>query len=106
MDRISALGLVPLYDVDVHGARNLKLILMEAYKITTIFITPTSLTAFRERLIEHAGEGEHIERRMETARHEISESHNYDFRITDDNIERAVVDVERIVQIRREMEGN
>lgn len=84
-----------LLDLDVKGALHLKML----YPCTTtIFLLPPSMEALRERLIKrHRESADRIEARLNAAMIEIAEAEKFDYRIVNDNLEKAVSEVEKII---------
>ena len=75
-------------EIDVQGARQVRETLPEA---TRIFIEPPSFEALVERLTERGADSpEQIERRLAAAREELAAREEFDHRICNDDLERAV----------------
>ncbi|MDD4702455.1 MAG: guanylate kinase [Desulfovibrio sp.] len=76
-----------IFDIDVQGAAQLKLSLVEA---VFIFILPPSMAELERRLRSRALDDEAtIERRMTNARQEMRESHWYDALVVNDDLDTA-----------------
>jgi guanylate kinase len=75
-------------EIDVQGARQVSETLPEAKRI---FIEPPSFEALVERLTERGSDSpEQIERRLAAAREELAAREEFDHRIVNDDLERAV----------------
>jgi guanylate kinase len=96
IDRISRIGRIPLFDVDVQGARNLKQKLSDA---VYIFIIPPSYDILRERLSKRNTETEEqIGIRMQNAVDELKEFVHYDYIVVNDNVGKACGDIKAIIR--------
>lgn len=78
-------GQVVIMDVDVQGARHFK---KEFPHALTIFLSPPSLDALRQRILSR-GSVSNIEVRLETAAKELAEAKNFDHHIVNDQFEPA-----------------
>jgi guanylate kinase len=75
-------------EIDVQGARQVRETLPEAMRI---FIEPPSFEALVERLTERGSDSpEQIERRLAAAREELDARDEFDHRIVNDDLDRAV----------------
>ena len=84
-----------IFDLDVKGALSVKAGFPAAL---TIFILPPSLAALRERLVKRSTEPpELIERRLRRVDLEMQYAERFDHRVVNDDLERAVDEVESIV---------
>ena len=84
-----------LLDLDIQGARQIKKRFPDS---TSIFITPPSLQALRERLEKRSShDGTNIDLRMTEAVEEIRECRNFDFLIVNDDLRQAVREVEAVI---------
>ena len=96
VNRNLEMGLDVLLDIDWQGARQIKKNFPEC---CTIFILPPSLQALRTRLSRRAQDSEEvIDRRMKTARVELSHGDEFDFLIIIDNFDQALTDLQSIVR--------
>jgi guanylate kinase len=87
VDRIRKSGKIPLFDVDIQGAKNLRASLEGG---VYIFIIPPSTDILRERLIGRKTESDdQLSIRLANARHEISEYSIFDYVIVNYDIEDA-----------------
>jgi len=73
--------------IDTQGAMELK---KSGYPAVYIFVRPPSLAELRARLFKRKTEHvDHIEERLDWARHELDMAVHYDYQITNDNLHRA-----------------
>ncbi len=84
-----------LFDVDTKGALQLR----QLHPHTTlIFIQPPSLEVLKERLKARGTEdAADLERRLDRFRLEMAEKDKFDYVIINDNVERAVSELKRII---------
>jgi len=88
-------GMDVLLDLDIQGARQIKKRFPDS---TSIFITPPSLQALRERLEKRSShDGTNIDLRMTEAVEEIRECRNFDFLIVNDDLRQAVREVQAVI---------
>jgi len=86
-----------LFPIDVHGALNLKKQYPE--RALLIFIEPPSVETLRARLVGRESESsEAMKTRLENARHEMSFAKHFDYRIVNDELERAFAELKAIVE--------
>ena len=84
-----------ILELDTIGALNVKKIMPNA---TLIFIMPPSFEELEARLRgRHTETEDAIQKRLSSTKLEIQNSQNYDFRIVNDSIDRAVKELERIM---------
>ncbi len=86
-----------VFDVDVHGAMNIK----KAYgdKALSIFIMPPSIEELRRRLVHRATDApEVIEQRIGRAEYEISYADKFDITVVNDDLEKAKQDALAIIK--------
>jgi len=96
VDRIRRTGKIPVFDVDVQGARTLKKKLPDA---VFVFIIPPSLTVLYERLRARDTESEsQIEIRIRNALRELSEYGMYDYIVVNDRLEEALSSINAILK--------
>jgi guanylate kinase len=99
LDRARAEGKDLLLDIDVQGARQLKLRLPEA---VTIFVLPPSRDILEQRLRARSQDSEAvIQRRLEGAAEEVRNYKQYDYLLINREIESSVERLESIVQAER-----
>jgi len=85
-----------LFDIDVNGALTIK----RKYQndATLIFIQPPGLKLLRERLLKRNTEDETtVTKRLERASMELEKGKSFDYRVVNDDLERAVREVDEIV---------
>jgi guanylate kinase len=82
-------------EIDLQGARQVRETLPEAVRI---FIEPPSFEALEERLRRWAADSpEQIERRLAAARAELEAAEEFDHRVVNDELERAVQELTDLV---------
>jgi guanylate kinase len=82
--------------IEVQGALKVKELIPDAL---FIFILPPSINTLKERLIGRGTEDiETINKRIETALNEIKVSDKYDYNIVNDELDMAVLELEKIIQ--------
>ncbi len=95
IDRILGEGRSCVLELETAGARRVKELLPEAL---TIFVAAPSgeelERRLRERATESAGE---IEERLELARRQTEEAGDFDFVVVNDDVDRAVADLEALL---------
>ena len=96
LERIWALGKVPVLDIDVKGAIHVQKQLGE--KSLSIFIMPPSIDALRERLLHRQTETpESIQIRIDKAEYEISFSNQFNAIVKNDILEKACNDTANLL---------
>ena len=96
LERIWALGKVPILDIDVKGAIHVE----DEYPINTlsIFIEPPSIEALKNRLISRGTEtSESLEARISKSAYELSFAQHFDKVVLNDNLEQACARAEEIL---------
>ena len=84
-----------ILELDTVGALNVKKIMPEA---TLIFILPPSLEELEARLRgRHTETEEAIQKRLASTKMEIENSKNYDYKVINDDIQRALKELESIM---------
>lgn len=87
-----------LFDVDVKGALSIKKKYPEA---VLIFIKPPSMDTLRERLSKRKTESaESLKKRLERVPMELEQEKFFDYSVVNDDVTRAVEEVERIVGLK------
>ena len=95
VDRIRNSGKVPLFDVDIQGAKNLRTTLERG---VYIFIIPPSAEILKKRLVGRQTESEEqLLVRLSSARKEISEYRIFDYVITNIEIDDAFQKLKAII---------
>ncbi len=99
VDRILGDKKIPLFDVDVQGALNLRTALTGA---VFIFILPPSMTELEKRLRDRKTESdEQVALRLANAKCEIRELGIFDYVVVNRDISESVRDVECIIRAER-----
>lgn len=89
-----------LFDIDVNGALNIKRMKPNAI---LIFIMPPSKEELIERLKSRKTESaEIIQKRLERLPYEYEQSKKFDYIVVNDNLEKAVREVEKIIGLANE----
>jgi guanylate kinase len=95
IDRIRSAGRVPLLDLETHGALVVR---DEVPGVVTVFVKAPTLEELERRLQERATEsGGEIEERLAVARHQLTLEHEFDHVVVNDQLDRAVGELEGIV---------
>ena len=90
-------GINVILVIEVVGAMNVKNMMGD--KCTLIFIMPPSMEELKNRLMNRGTDSkESIEGRLDIAKKEIGISDKYDFIIVNDNLDKAVNDLENIIK--------
>jgi guanylate kinase len=94
--RIRGAGLIPLLDLEPQGALEVKETVPGA---VTIFVEAPSFEENERRLRARATESEgEIEERLDLAREQLSQAGEFDYRIVNDDVDQALVELESIVR--------
>ena len=102
-EALIAAGQDVLLVIDVQGARQVRSAVRE---LLSIFVLPPSFGALEARLRRRSKDGEAaIERRLQTARQEVSAVVEYDYVIVNDDLERCVGDLAAIIRAERLRRG-
>lgn len=97
VDQGAAQGHSLLFDLDVQGADAMKRIYGSGAHV--IFIEPPSIDELERRLRGRATDAAHvIEERLKNARAELTRRHDFDFLVTNDEVDRAYLDLKRVVE--------
>lgn len=97
VERILAAGQVPVFEVEVKGALNLKK--MYGDRAELVFITTPSLEVIEKRLRDRGTESDEvIATRMERAAYEITLVDQFDHIVMNDNLEVAKQDILNLVR--------
>lgn len=95
-DRVRDIGRIPIFDIDVQGAKKLKVRLEGA---VFIFVIPPSIEVLKERLFVRGTDSEEETRiRLNNVKNELKEFDNYDYIIINDSIDDAVEDLKAILR--------
>lgn len=96
VDSLLAQGKDIILDLDYPGVQQLKKLAND--KIKTIFLMPPSLKILRERLVNRGTDSQEvIEKRMSMAEKRVNESRYYDYVVINDDLEKAVAEVQAII---------
>lgn len=102
VERLLAQGKSLILEIDIQGALNVKKVWPDA---VLIFIEPPSLEELERRLRGRGTEDEQsIELRLKNAKHEMTLADDYDARIVNDTVDRAVRELSDTIE-RYETEG-
>jgi guanylate kinase len=94
--RIQAVGKIPLLDLEPIGAREVKQSVPGA---VTIFVEAPSFEENERRLRARATESEgEIEERLDLAREQLDQADEFDYRLVNADVDRALVELEGIVK--------
>ncbi len=99
VDRIHCMGKIPIFDVDVQGARSLKACIEGG---VFIFVIPPSPLILQKRLRNRQTESEEALRvRIRNMAVELQEYRNFDYLIVNDDFDRAVADFKSVLRAER-----
>jgi guanylate kinase len=99
LEAAASLGRDLLLDIDVQGGLQVKRAAPEA---VLVFIRPPSLSVLLERLGKRAfEEGFDLRRRLETALKELEMAGSYDYNLVNEDLTRAVIQVQSILEAAR-----
>jgi guanylate kinase len=97
-------GTLVILDIDVQGARQIR---QQCPDAVTVFLQTSSLDTYEQRLRKRGTEDEAaIQRRLNTAKSELARVGEYDFRVTNDDLESAVSQMAAIVRRLFERDSN
>ena len=103
VDKNLAEGKDVILDLDYPGVQMMRAIAGD--RIKAIFIMPPSVEDLRDRLVKRGTDSmETIQRRMSMAEKRIAESKYYDYVVVNDDLEKAVSDVLKIINDERSKE--
>lgn len=89
IERINKVGQVPIVDIDVKGALNIKK--MYPHNSLSIFIQPPSVETLKERLLIRGTETPvTLQERIDRAAYEISMAPNFDAVVVNDDLSEAI----------------
>jgi guanylate kinase len=84
-----------ILDIDVQGGTEIKKLFPEAFML---YILPPSWEALEKRLLERGSEGpESLKVRLQNARKELKQLHEYEFIIINDDLETALEEFKAII---------
>ena len=94
--RIQTAGKIPLLDLEPMGALGVKRTVPGA---VTIFVEAPSFEENERRLRARATESEgEIEERLDLAREQLDQADEFDYKLVNDDVDRALVELEEIVK--------
>ncbi len=97
VERILNLGKNVIFDVDVVGGLNIKKYFGD--EALAVFVQPPSVEELRKRLTARSTESEEkIAVRIAKAEHEMTFAQQFDLIIVNDNLAKALVEIERVVR--------
>lgn len=100
IDTVLESGNDMILEIDVQGAFQIKRIM----DCVSVFVLPPSMEALEERIHKRKADScEKIELRLKNAQYEISRAGEFDYRIVNDFIDKAVLDLKRIIIDHRNM---
>jgi len=99
LDKWLSEGKTVLLDLDVVGSLNIKKIYGK--KAVTIFILPPSMEELKKRLEGRGTETEEVKAiRLKNALEEMTHKDEFDFRVVNDDLDRACKEIEAIIRTR------
>ncbi|NLI15162.1 MAG: guanylate kinase [candidate division Zixibacteria bacterium] len=92
-------GRVMLLDIDIRGGLSIKKAVPQS---VAIFILPPSFAELKKRLKKRETDSpEAQKRRLEEAWNELAKWNHYDYAVVNDNLEKAILEVEMIIEAER-----
>jgi guanylate kinase len=86
-------------DIDVQGARDIRLAYPDA---VAIFIVPSSLAELERRLLARGLDGEEsVRKRLINAAKEVQQAEDFQYVIVNDDLDRATLELQSVVRARR-----
>jgi guanylate kinase len=96
VERRLADGVSVVLEIEVQGARQVRAAMPESVQV---FIAPPAPRSLRERLVERGTDSaEQIDERLRTAELELAAQEEFQHVVTNDEVERAAAELERIVR--------
>ncbi|MCW9712798.1 guanylate kinase [Aliifodinibius salicampi] len=97
VDKLVESGYFPLLDIEVKGALNVQKIY--GSDAISIFIEPPSLEVLKNRLLNRGSETDaSIKRRLERAEMEIEYAEDFDYTVTNDDLDTAYAEIQAIIE--------
>ena len=96
VSRLAEDGKTVVFDIDVHGAMNIK----KKYgdNALTIFVRPPDLNVLRQRLMARKSESDDtLTKRLERAGYEMGFEHQFDYIVVNAGLETAVIETRGII---------
>ncbi len=88
-----------LLEIEVQGARQVRERLPDA---RLIFLLPPSMDVLKQRLVDRGTDSaQQIQRRLEVAESELQAICDFDYAVPNDDLERCVADLQRIIRAER-----
>lgn len=85
-----------LFDLDVQGCDSIKEIYGDKAKV--IFIEPPSVEELERRLLQRATDSDTvIQERLNNAKKELTRKDDYDFKVVNDEFDRAYIDLKNVI---------
>ena len=104
VEKTLAKGIDLILEIEVQGAKQVKEKMPEA---TSIFIMPPSLEELETRLRgRHTENEEAIQKRLHQVNREIEAGSHFDYKIVNDKIEQALVDMQKIFDSKRKINAD
>lgn len=96
IDETAKNGRIAIMDIDVQGAKKLR----EEYpQAVTVFLMPPSMDSLRQRFIKRGiTNQEDLDRRLETAKREMTQAEDFDHQIVNDDFEETYTEVRKIIE--------
>ncbi|MFT7617728.1 MAG: guanylate kinase [Planctomycetota bacterium] len=92
--RLVGLGRIVVLDIDVQGFLNLE----TSVESTNVFVAPPTFEVLEQRLRSRGSENEEsLERRLETARWELSQQDKYDHVVVNNDLQIAIQNINEIL---------
>ena len=96
VDGYRAKGIGVILDIDVQGAAQIRRLYPDS---VSIFLRTSSLQTYEARLRQRGTEKEEaIQRRLVAASRELAHAGTYDYQVVNDDLAKAVAEVERVVR--------
>lgn len=90
-------GELVIFDIDVQGHASIKT--RQADITTSVFITPPSFNALKERLINRGTDSqETIDKRLAMAEEELAHISEFDYVIVNDDLDKAITEIKAVAQ--------
>ena len=97
VERLTSQGMNVMFDVDVKGGINIKK--FYGNRALSVFVQPPSIEALKDRLTKRATDTpEVIEKRVAKAAYELSFAPEFDYILTNDNLDKAQKEAEQLIR--------
>jgi guanylate kinase len=98
-----AAGKNVVLNIDVQGAAQVR---EKGLPVVSFFLLPPSMDVLRARIVQRGADSpEEIERRLRAAERELARQHEYDFRIVNDDLDRTVSEIVRVLEANGDSSG-